>query len=67
MHKIDIPQSIVDGCIARRGKAHVFDRIDPSKTAVLVIDMQNSWLEAGLSLLGSVCFYAARPPGRATG
>lgn len=51
MHKIDIPQSIIDACVRRRGSSSVYNRLDPDKTALVVIDMQNSWLEAGLSVL----------------
>ena len=51
MHKIDIPPSIVEACIARRGRRHGIESLDPARTALLVIDMQNSWLEPGLSPL----------------
>ena len=51
MHKISIPKEIIDACIKRRGKQHVFDTIDPRKTALVVIDMQNSWVAPGLSVL----------------
>lgn len=51
MHKVDIPQSIIDACIARRGRRHAYDRLDPARTALVVIDMQNAWLEPGLSPL----------------
>ena len=42
MHKIAIPQSIVERVIARRGRALVYDDLDPRKTALLVVDMQNA-------------------------
>lgn len=51
MHKIDIPQSVIEACLRRRGTRSVFDSLDPVKTALVVIDMQNSWLEPGLSVL----------------
>ena len=51
MHKVEIPAEIVAACLARRGRQHVYDELDPTRTAVVVIDMQNSWLEQGLSKL----------------
>ena len=51
MHKISIPEEIIDACIKRRGRPHVYDTIDPYKTALVVIDMQNSWVAPNLSVL----------------
>ena len=51
MHKIDIPQEIIDSCIRFRGKLHAFEALDPERTALLVIDMQTSWVEPGFSPL----------------
>ena len=50
MHKIEIPEEIRQACIRRRGKVHVFDSLVPERTALVVIDMQNSWLEPGAAL-----------------
>jgi len=47
MHKIDIPSHIIEACIARRGKVHAVNRLDLAATALVVIDMQHSWLDAG--------------------
>lgn len=47
MHHPIIRQTIVDRVIARRGRLHWFDRLDPKNTAVVVIDMQNTFCEAG--------------------
>jgi ureidoacrylate peracid hydrolase len=44
MHKIAIPQSVVERVIARRGREHVYDNLDPRKTALLVVDMQNAFM-----------------------
>ena len=52
MHTIDIPQQVIDWCIARRGRVEIFDQIDPQKTALLAIDMQNSFFSPGLSTIG---------------
>ena len=42
-----LPAELVERAIYRRGRLEVHDRIDASKTALLVVDMQNAWLEAG--------------------
>jgi ureidoacrylate peracid hydrolase len=49
MHKIDIPRSVIDRVTARRGKEHVFDTLDPARTALIVIDLQNAWLMPGVA------------------
>lgn len=49
MHKTIIPQSIVDSVVARRGKEHIFDDLNPSKTALVVIDLQNAFMMEGVA------------------
>jgi ureidoacrylate peracid hydrolase len=49
MHKISIPQSIVDRVIAKRGREHVFEDIEPDKTALVVVDMQNAFMLPGVA------------------
>ena len=51
MHKVHIPQEIVDACIRFRGRRYAFEYIDPQRTALVVIDMQNSWVEPKFSPL----------------
>ena len=51
MHEIDIPRTIIDRGIARRGARHVYDAVDPARTALLVIDMQNCFLVPRFSVL----------------
>ena len=51
MHKVHIPQEIIDACIRFRGRRHAFEHIDPQRTALVVIDMQNSWVQPELSPL----------------
>ena len=51
MHKIKIPQNYIDNCIARRGRRYIFEKIDPKKTALLAIDMQNCFILPGLSMV----------------
>lgn len=45
MHDIDIPQWVIDRVIAKRGAEHVFTDLDPAKTALIVIDMQNAFMK----------------------
>ena len=35
----EIPQALVDKIVARRGRLHVYDEIDPARTALVVIDL----------------------------
>lgn len=49
-HKIEIPQRVIDRLMARRPSLHVYDTIDPRKTALFVIDMQNCFVETGACL-----------------
>jgi ureidoacrylate peracid hydrolase len=44
MHKIAISKSVVERVIARRGRELVYDDLDPRKTALLVVDMQNAFM-----------------------
>ncbi|HVO14269.1 MAG TPA: cysteine hydrolase [Alphaproteobacteria bacterium] len=47
MHRVEIRKEIVDRVLARRGRYHLFDRLDPAKTAVVIIDMQSTFCEPG--------------------
>jgi nicotinamidase-related amidase len=38
------PQYVIDRVMAKRGRLNVFDRFDPKRTALLVIDMQNFYV-----------------------
>jgi ureidoacrylate peracid hydrolase len=49
MHKISIPQSVIDDVVRSRGREHVFDTLDPAKTALIVVDMQNGFLMKGVA------------------
>jgi ureidoacrylate peracid hydrolase len=43
------PQSIVDRVVARRGREHVHDALDPARTALVVVDMQNAFMLPGVA------------------
>ncbi len=47
MHRTRIPQETITAVTARMGRAHPFDAIDPLKTALVVIDMQNHFVAPG--------------------
>ncbi len=47
MHNIEIRQEIVERVLDRRGRFHLFDSLDPVETALLVIDMQSTFVEPG--------------------
>ena len=50
MHPTSLPEEIVTRVIARRGKLNVFERIDSSRTALVVIDMQNTFCAPGAAI-----------------
>jgi ureidoacrylate peracid hydrolase len=56
MHKIAIPQSIVERVIARRGREHIYDDLDPARTALVVVDLQNAFMMPGVA--HSLCLTA---------
>ena len=47
MHKVEIRREIVERVLARRGRLHLFDSLDPKRTALLVIDMQSAFVAPG--------------------
>ncbi len=51
MHKLAIPQTVIDRVIARCGKEHVFDDIEPARTALIVVDMQNGFMLSGIAFV----------------
>jgi ureidoacrylate peracid hydrolase len=47
MHDVAIRPEIIERVMARRGRLHLFDSLAPEKTALVVIDMQNTFLRPG--------------------
>jgi ureidoacrylate peracid hydrolase len=47
MHRVEIRPEIVERVLARRGRLHLYDSLDPKRTALLVIDMQNAFVAPG--------------------
>jgi ureidoacrylate peracid hydrolase len=38
---------LLERVLARRGRPHAFERLEPARTALLVVDMQNSFVQQG--------------------
>jgi ureidoacrylate peracid hydrolase len=47
MHNVQIRPHIVDRVMKRRGKVHWFEKFDPKRSALVVIDMQSTFCEPG--------------------
>jgi ureidoacrylate peracid hydrolase len=47
MHDVTIRQEIIDRVLARRGRFHLFDKLDARRTALVAIDMQTTFCEPG--------------------
>jgi ureidoacrylate peracid hydrolase len=47
MHRVGVRQEIIDRVLARRGRYHWFEELDPRRTALLVIDMQELFCAPG--------------------
>jgi ureidoacrylate peracid hydrolase len=47
MHPIDLPDTVQRLVLKRRGRAFAFETVEPARTALLVIDMQNHFCAEG--------------------
>lgn len=47
MQRVAIRPEIAERVVARRGKLHLFEKLDAKRTALLVIDMQNAFVAPG--------------------
>ena len=45
MNGVTFPPSIIERVIARRGTEHVFSDLDPKRTALVVVDLQNAFMD----------------------
>jgi len=45
MNGVTLPQSIIDRVVARRGTPHPFAALDPARTALVVVDLQNAFMD----------------------
>lgn len=56
MHRIELSPETVDRVRRRRGgRLHAYDRLDPARTALVVIDMQNVWVKEGMIAHSPYC------------
>jgi ureidoacrylate peracid hydrolase len=47
MHKIDTFKAVMGRAVEVRGKLFAFDKLDPARTALVVVDMQNVFVARG--------------------
>jgi ureidoacrylate peracid hydrolase len=47
MHQVAIRAEIIERVLARRGRLHLYERLDAKRTALVVIDMQNAFVAPG--------------------
>jgi ureidoacrylate peracid hydrolase len=50
MHKIEISPAVMDRVKALRGGTHMFDRLDPARTAHIIVDLQKGFMEPGAAV-----------------
>jgi ureidoacrylate peracid hydrolase len=50
LHKIELSPDVMRRVKAYRGSMHMFDNLDPGRTAHLIIDLQNGFMEAGATV-----------------
>jgi len=53
-HNVEMPDYVIERILAKRGKLHVFDKFNPTKTALVVVDMQNFFV-AEVETAISIC------------
>ncbi len=47
MHAVRLSEEVIERVKKRRGRLHLYDRLDPTRCALLVIDMQNAFCKPG--------------------
>jgi ureidoacrylate peracid hydrolase len=45
MNWLDVPEDVAARVLARRGTLHPFDNLDPARTALVVVDLQNGFMD----------------------
>lgn len=48
MHDFELPESVRAQVRRRRARAHAYERLDPASTALIVVDMQNYFMQPGM-------------------
>ena len=49
MHTFSIPQEIIERVVERRGRELVYEDLEPRRTALVVVDMQNAFMLPGVA------------------
>lgn len=49
MHAFEMPAAVVERVVARRGTPHPYAGLDPARTALVVIDLQNGFMKEGVA------------------
>jgi ureidoacrylate peracid hydrolase len=49
LHNVNIPPSVVERVIRHRGREHCYEDLDPRRTALVVVDMQNAFMKKGVA------------------
>lgn len=50
MHPTELPARVTDRIVLRRGRLHGFEKIEPAKSALVVVDMQNVFCAEGAAV-----------------
>jgi len=50
MHKIEISPTTMGRVRALRGRTHMFNHLDPARTAHIIVDLQNGFMEPGAAV-----------------
>jgi ureidoacrylate peracid hydrolase len=50
LHKIELSPDVMRRVKAYRGSMHMFDNLDPGRTAHLIVDLQNGFMEVGATV-----------------
>jgi ureidoacrylate peracid hydrolase len=50
MHKIDMSSEVLERIKGYRGGLHMFDNLDPTRTAHIIVDLQYGFMEPGATV-----------------
>ena len=50
LHKIEMSPDVMNRIKELRGDVHMFDKLDPARTAHLIVDLQNGFMEPGATV-----------------
>jgi ureidoacrylate peracid hydrolase len=50
MHRIEISAEVLERIKGYRDGLHMFDNLDPTRTAHIIVDLQNGFMEPGATV-----------------